>query len=139
MNILQVISQWPMDQPPLGHKSPRPGMGRLASCPACPAFYHAPIPMSSRHIPFNILRITVCYRHVLEDCLAVETVRQKEGIRGFLQECNVAGLSSATAFRHYIAGLDAKGNKIDAKEHLSRGGCLMRLTEAWLNTWEQNE
>ena len=47
--MLQVISQWLMDQPPLGHKAPRPGMGRLVVCPACPAFFQAPSSMSSRH------------------------------------------------------------------------------------------
>ena len=40
-----------MDQPPLGHKAPRPGMGRLAFCPACPAGpLTNPTPMSSRHV-----------------------------------------------------------------------------------------
>ena len=70
------------------------------------------------------------------DCLAVETVRQKEGIRKFLEECRCAGLSSTVSFRYYIAGLDTKGIKIDVKEHLLRGGCLHRLTEAWLDIWE---
>ena len=48
--ILQVISQWLMDQPPLGHKAPRPGFGRLVSCPACPNLLQVPSPMSSRHV-----------------------------------------------------------------------------------------
>ena len=76
---------------------------------------------------------------MLLDCLAVETVRQREGIRKFLDECRCAGLSSASSFRHYIAGLDPKGNEIDVKDHLSRGGCLLRLTEAWLDIWEPKE
>ena len=139
--MLQVISQWLMDQPPLGHKVPRPGMGRLAWCPACPAFFRTPSPMSSRHIYDKsfLTYVTITFRHVLEDCMAIETVRQREGIRSFLDECHNAGLSSATSYRHYIAGLDAKGIKIDVKDHLSRGGCLLRMTEAWLDIWEPKD
>ena len=56
-HVLQVISQWLMDQPPLGHKAPRPGMGRLVVCPACPAFFPTPSPMSSRHTYDNTFSI----------------------------------------------------------------------------------
>ena len=73
------------------------------------------------------------------DCMAVETVRQSEGIRSYFDECRCAGLSSVTSFRYYIAGLDIKGTRIDIKDHLSRGGCLLRLTEAWLDTWESRD
>ena len=63
--LLQVISQWLMDQPPLGHKSPRPGTGRLAFCPACPAFFPTPSPMSSRHI--NVHSFSINYG-ILQAC-----------------------------------------------------------------------
>ena len=97
--------------------------------------------MSSRHIYDKsfLTYVTITFRHVLEDCMAIETVRQREGIRSFLDECHNAGLSSATSYRHYIAGLDAKGIKIDVKDHLSRGGCLLRMTEAWLDIWEPKD
>ena len=49
-SLSQAISQWLMDQPPLGHQAPRPGLeGRLALCPACPGLNRAPSPMSSKH------------------------------------------------------------------------------------------
>ena len=59
-----------------------------------------------------------------------------EGIRDFLKDCHGNGLSMAAAFRHYVTGLDTKGNKIDLKDHLSRGGSLLKLTDAWLEVWE---
>ena len=76
---------------------------------------------------------------VFMDCMAVETVRQREGIRSFFDECRCAGLSSVSSFRHYIAGLDTNGTKIDVKAHLSRGGCLLKLTNAWLDIWEPKD
>ena len=81
----------------------------------------------------------VFYRHVLVDCLAVETVRQREGIRQFFDECRRAGLSSTTSYRYFIAGLDIKGNQVGVKDHLLRGGSLLRMTEAWLEIWEPRE
>ena len=66
--------------------------------------------------------------------MAVEAARQQTGIRSFFDGCRSAGLSSLTAFRYYISGLDSKG--IPVKDHLSRGGSLLRLTEAWLDVWE---
>ena len=71
--------------------------------------------------------------------MAVETSRQREGIRSFYDECHSAGLSSAATYRYYISGLDAKGNPIPVKDHLSRGGSLRRLTEEWLDIWEPKE
>ena len=68
--------------------------------------------------------------------MAVETARQREGIRSFFDECHKAGLSSEATYRYYISGLDVKGNSILVKDHLSRGGSLLKLTEEWLNIWE---
>ena len=139
--FFQVISQWLMDQPPLGHKAPRPGLGRLAFCPACPAFFRAPSPLSSRHflVLYIYHNLQSFYRHVLESCMAVETVRQREGIRSFLDECHRAGLSSEAAYRFFISGLDKEGIPIPVKDHLSRGGSLLKLTEEWLDIWEPRE
>ena len=71
--------------------------------------------------------------------MAVETARQREGIRCFYTECHRAGLSSEATYRYYISGLDVEGNSILVKDHLSRGASLMRLTEEWLNIWEPKE
>ena len=76
---------------------------------------------------------------MLESCPAVEAVRKSEGIRNFFDNCNDVGLSSECAYRYYISGLDIKGDKVQVKDHLSRGGSLLRLTEAWLDTWEPRE
>ena len=45
----------------------------------------------------------------------------------------------AAAYFNYINGLDTEGNKIDPKDHLSRGASLMKLTDAWLDVWEPRE
>ena len=57
------------------------------------------------------------------------------GIRDFLHECRQAGRSRASAYRHYVLGLDKNGDKIDLEMHMQRGANLHKLTEAWLNTW----
>ena len=56
----QALSQWLMDQPPLGHKDPRPNIARLDFCPACRDILPTPVPLTSRHnlnffhIPYHI-------------------------------------------------------------------------------------
>lgn len=74
-------------------------------------------------------------RHVLEDCVAVEACRVREGIRTFLSECRRAGWSRATSYRFYITGMDEGGVKIPRIDHLLRGASLVRLTDMWLSTW----
>ena len=81
----------------------------------------------------------VLRRHVLEDCRVIESVRKAEGIRRFLEECHGAGLSSASAYRYYISGLDSGGNSIPVMEHLKRGRSLMRMTDAWISIWEPRD
>ena len=76
-------------------------------------------------------------RHVLEDCVAVEACRVREGIRTFLSECRRAGWSRATSYRFYITGMDEGGVKIPRIDHLLRGASLVRLTDMWLSTWTQ--
>ena len=53
-----------------------------------------------------------------------------------MNECKVAGRSSATAYRLYLTGMDASGSKIATDAHLQRGGCLSRLTDEWVDLWE---
>ena len=75
-------------------------------------------------------------RHVLEDCMAVEACRVREGIRAFLSACRGAGWSRAASFRFYVTGRDKDGLEIAKKDHLLRGASLTRLTDAWLNVWK---
>ena len=111
-----------MDQPYLGHKAPRPGRERLSWCPACWTCDGPSAPLSSRH--------------VLESCNAVVETRAALGIQDFLDGCLQAGRSRASAYRHYVLGLDKNGDKIDIETHLKRGASLHKLTETWLSTWE---
>ena len=74
-------------------------------------------------------------RHVLEDCLAIEACRVREGIRAFLAECRVLGWSRVTSFRFYVSGLDKNGVGISREQHLLRGASLARLTDTWLKIW----
>ena len=71
----------------------------------------------------------------MEDCMAVEACRVREGIRAFLSACSLAGWSRATSYRLYITGMDKDGVEIPKKDHLLRGASLARLTDAWLNVW----
>ena len=107
--------------------------------PCLPWFEPGPFSnvLEACHIPLYI-NYGSC-RHVLEDCEVVESVRKSEGIRSFLDECRDAGLSSGSSYRNYISGLDAKGNAIPTKEHLARGGSLLRLTDEWLSIWEPQD
>ena len=139
-----------MDQPHLGHKLPRPGYSRLGLYLPChlngPSNRYGISPLFCSFLSILLtLRLSWCpacfgnlltSRHVLQDCVAVEEVRVREGIRTFLNDCKIAGRSSATAYRLYVTGEDAFGSKIATEEHLQRGGCLSRLTDEWLDLWE---
>ena len=50
-----------MDQPPLGHKEPRPGRGRLLWCPACSGLLESPTPLTSRYVTFSRSYIPISY------------------------------------------------------------------------------
>ena len=76
------------------------------------------------------------FRHVLESCNAVVETRAALGIQDFLDGCLQAGRSRASVDRHYVLGLDKNGDKIDLAIHLERGASLYKLTETWLNVWE---
>ena len=91
-----------MDQPPLGHKSPKPGYARLVYCPACRDFNSIPVLLTSRHASF-LNTVIFLFRHVLENCVAVSAVREAEGIQSFLelscrveQSCCLQSLHSGT-------------------------------------------
>ena len=123
MAFTQAITAWTLDQPHLGHKAPRKDRIRHKVCPACVGMVESPEALTSGH--------------VLSDCMAVEATRIKEGIRGFIEECRVAGRSSATAHTFYITGKDKSGAAVPVVGHLQRGASLARLQERWLETWEQ--
>lgn len=136
-----------MDQPPLGHKEPRPGRGRLLWCPACSGLLESPTPLTSRYVTFSRSNIQISYvkyilyllpisRHVLEECMAIEACRICEGVRCFFTRCCVVGLSQETAYKLFLNGARPDGTRIPKCEHLQRGASLIRLTESWLNTWE---
>ena len=47
---LKVLSQWLMDQVPLGNKTPRPGYARQIWCPACKGLLENPLALTSGHV-----------------------------------------------------------------------------------------
>ena len=56
-SIYQVITQWIMDQVPLGNKRPRLGMARLVHCPACRGIMETPVALSSGHVLLNCIAV----------------------------------------------------------------------------------
>ena len=120
-----MITQWIMDQVPLGNKRPRLGMARLVHCPACRGILETPIDLSSGH--------------VLVNCIAVEGTRIREGIRDFAVDCSNAGRSAASTHYLYVNGMSPVGEPVETKEHMQRGKSLDNLTKMWLFTWGQND
>ena len=66
-------------------------------------------------------------------------VREAEGIQSFLERCRDAGMSRAAAYRAYIMGKDCHGVRIEVNDHLDRGASLSKLTDAWLETWYEED
>lgn len=122
---IQVITQWIMDQVPLGHKRPRLGMARLIHCPACRGLVEFPIALTSGH--------------VFHECMAVEGTRIREGIRDYTARCENAGRSKASTIFLYVNGMNPDGEVIHIKEHLLRGASLDILVKMWLFMWGQEE
>ena len=123
--LVQVLAQWLMDQVPLGHKTPRPGLPRLIHCPACRGIIPTPLPLNTGH--------------VFSECFAVEGTRVREGIRAFIEDSRKLGKSEKTAHSLYVQGMDQNGAKVSTKEHLKRGAALSALTDMWLYTWGEDE
>ena len=46
----KVLSQWLMDQVPLGNKAPRPGYASQIWCPACRGLLENPMALTSGHV-----------------------------------------------------------------------------------------
>ena len=53
------------------------------------------------------------------------------GIQDFLDGCFQDERSRASAYRHYILGLNMNGNKIDLAIHLKRDVSLHKSIENW--------
>ena len=104
-----------LEQPPLGHKRPLPGLARRFYCPAC-----------------RDRRRRLTCRHVLEECTAVRATRMKTGITKFLGDCGIAGIPRAMRYKTYVTGRAPDLARLPIKEHLARGGALMELQHSWL-------
>merc|ERR1712181_128084 len=111
-----VITQWIMDQVPLGHKRPRLGMARLIHCPACRGLVEFPIALTSGH--------------VFHECMAVEELERAS-------EITRQGVRTLEGARRQP--LNPDGEVIDIKEHLLRGASLDILVKMWLFMWGQEE
>ena len=77
----QILSQWIVDQPLLGHKAPLPGdngwRDRLEWCPACRGLLPIPVLMSSRHALF----LSILFRCLLPKAMSIsrsEILRKKK-------------------------------------------------------------
>ena len=101
------------EQPPLGHKAPRPGQPRLRRCTAC-------------RDTSNVPQILSC-RHVLESCEAVQDARS--GITDFLSACKAAGL---TAYHLFVTGKTPELIDVPFEEYIERGNALLMLQSARL-------
>ena len=96
-----------------------------------------PLKLTSRHILKKNYRFdSDLFRHVLEECMAVEACRIRVGIRAFLSRCRQMGWSQASAYRFYLTGKNEQNIKISKKDHLLRGASLAVLTDTWLSTWQ---
>ena len=134
----QVITQWIMDQVPLGNKRPRLGMARLVHCPACRGILETPLLLSSGHVLLNCIAvegISYTLPNIFNCWLGT---RIREGIRDFAVDCSNAGRSAASTHYLYVNGMSPVGEPIKTKEHLQRGKSLDNLTKMWLFTWGQD-
>ena len=136
--FFKVLTQWIMDQVPLGNKAPRPGFARQFWCPACKGLLVNPLALSSVHVLLECVAVEgICKRIFFNFFLsfACSGTRFREGIRLFLDECATAGRSEKSAFFLYVNGFDPKRSKIPVRDHLKRGASLASLTDVWLSTW----
>ena len=88
-----------------------------------------------QHVSYTV-RLFHMTIYVLEDCMAVEACRIREGVRDFFKSCRFAGVSQCRAYKLFLNGMGPDGTKVPRSEHLHRGASLIRLTQTWLNTWE---
>ena len=135
----KVITQWIMDQVPLGNKRPRLGMARLVHCPACRGILETPVALSSGHVLLNCIAvegISYTLPNIFNCWLGT---RIREGIRDFAVDCSNAGRSAASTHYLYVNGMSPVGEPVETKEHMQRGKSLDNLTKMWLFTWGQND
>ena len=73
--------------------------------------------------------------HVLLNCDAVESARNRLGIAKFDTDFNKMCNKDETSFAAYVSGLSVNGEKVSVAEHLLRGKALQELQEVWLAVW----
>ena len=117
----QVLSQWIMNCPPLGNRQPRPGFNRMSCCPVCTAPDGSDIKLTAQH--------------VLLDCEAIESARDRLGITKFVKDFIQMQNEVDEAYSAYICGLSIYGEKVSVTEHLQRGKAVKELQEVWLAVW----
>ena len=74
-------------------------------------------------------------QHVLLDCEAVLSTRDRLGINKFVCDFTKMGNEADEAFSAYVCGLSIYGEKLSVTEHLQRGKALKEIQEVWLKVW----
>ena len=76
--LVQVLAQWLMDQVPLGHKTPRPGLPRLIHCPACRGIIPTPLPLNTGHVFSECFAVEGTNLELVEKTLKITQVQESE-------------------------------------------------------------
>ena len=79
--------------------------------------------------------IKLTAQHVLLDCEAVDSARNRLGITKFVRDFETMGNKNDTAYSAFICGLSEYGEKVSVTDHLQRGKVLKELQEVWLAIW----
>jgi hypothetical protein len=69
--------------------------------------------------------------HVLLECAAVESCRNRLGITVFAANFE----NKEDSYAAYVSGLSLDGKQVSVVEHLQRGRALKELQEVWLAVW----
>ena len=79
--------------------------------------------------------IKLTAQHVLIDCEAIESARDRLGITKFVKNFVQMQNEGDDAYSAYICGLSIYGEKVSVTEHLQRGKAVKELQEVWLAVW----
>ena len=74
-------------------------------------------------------------QHVLLECVAIESCRDRLGIADFARNFEKRGHEDDTSYAAYVSGLSIDCVKVSVAEHLQRGKALKELQEVWLAVW----
>ena len=72
------------------------------------------------------------FRHVFEECCAVDVARSSAGIADFLDACSAAGVPRALRYSMFLNGLNPDGSELALGDYLQRGSALLELQASWL-------